>query len=317
MTDSPTPFNNDSRSAQFSLGGNSSPANPVGYNGSPLAASQMEVPAIQCFLVNKLHQHIQSQGIHLDPQDIPIHPIKDPWPIRYQSAIALKLATMIAQQPTDIATEMLRGFSLKSKCGDIGIQVIPSGMIEFQLTDHRVATCLQQMTQTPLAESSFPVSSKVIIPENNHQKLFAVQYSHARCCSLLQLADRDRIITLTQATSQTTSLLWLFVKPSPIPWLDPEGKLQLSHRDERQLIWHLLTSLDACCTSSDQRFWKNKANLLSQAFQAFYSQCQIWGEVKLKTPQRSQARLGLILITQSILKFILQEKLGIIAPLEL
>ncbi|MEA5518201.1 hypothetical protein VB834_26535 [Limnoraphis robusta Tam1] len=42
MTDSPTPFNNDSRSAQFSLGGNSSPANPVGYNGSPLAASQME-----------------------------------------------------------------------------------------------------------------------------------------------------------------------------------------------------------------------------------------------------------------------------------
>ncbi|WP_281062876.1 hypothetical protein [Limnoraphis robusta] len=42
MTDSPTPFNNDSRSAQFSLGGNSSPANPVGYNGSPLAASQMD-----------------------------------------------------------------------------------------------------------------------------------------------------------------------------------------------------------------------------------------------------------------------------------
>ncbi|WP_342586753.1 DUF1361 domain-containing protein, partial [Limnoraphis robusta] len=36
--------------AQFSLGGNSSPANPVGYNGSPLAASQMDILINQIIL---------------------------------------------------------------------------------------------------------------------------------------------------------------------------------------------------------------------------------------------------------------------------
>ncbi|MCG5061200.1 MAG: hypothetical protein KA714_25340 [Limnoraphis sp. WC205] len=55
MTDSPTPFNNDSRSAQFSLGGNSSPANPVGYNGSPLAASQMDMLQLPMAIENDVN----------------------------------------------------------------------------------------------------------------------------------------------------------------------------------------------------------------------------------------------------------------------
>ncbi|NET05286.1 MAG: hypothetical protein F6K16_11315 [Symploca sp. SIO2B6] len=33
--------NDDSLSLNFNVGGNSSPAKPSGYNGSPLAASQM------------------------------------------------------------------------------------------------------------------------------------------------------------------------------------------------------------------------------------------------------------------------------------
>ena len=36
------PENKDALSGSLFTGGNSPPANPIGYNGSPLAASQME-----------------------------------------------------------------------------------------------------------------------------------------------------------------------------------------------------------------------------------------------------------------------------------
>jgi arginyl-tRNA synthetase len=59
------------------------------------------------------------------------------------------------------------------------------------------------------------------------------------------------------------------------------------------------------------------ANTLSEAFQIFYSQCRIWGEVKIEQPKLAQARVGLILATQSLLRFILENFLNAIAPLEL
>jgi arginyl-tRNA synthetase len=52
-------------------------------------------------------------------------------------------------------------------------------------------------------------------------------------------------------------------------------------------------------------------------FLTFYSQCRIWGEVKTATPQLAQARLGLILATQPLLHLLLQDLLGVPAPLEL
>ncbi len=271
----------------------------------------MEVPVIQFFLRNKLHQQIQRQGVDLNPQDIPVYAIKDLWPLRYQSAIALKLATLNPQHPTDIASEILPGLLDSSQYGEIQITITSSGLIEFQLTVQVIAAWLQQMTQTPLSTENLSFSSEGNLSE------FALQYSHARCCSLLRLAHRDRMITLAEPDFLTASPSGLFINPNPIPWLDCDGKLHFNHHTEHQLIWQLFTTLDACYTSFDQRVWKNKADLLSQAFQAFYSQCRIWGEVKLKTPERSQARLGLIGVTQLILQFILQEKLNRIAPLEL
>ncbi|ERT04594.1 arginyl tRNA synthetase N terminal domain protein [Lyngbya aestuarii BL J] len=275
----------------------------------------MDIPRVQYFLVNQLHQQIQDSGVNIDPLDIPVYPLKDSWPIRYHSAIALKLAKINHQNPIEIATQIVHSLSFPNQGVEMTMEVIPSGMIAFELTDHAVVTWLKQMTQTPLSASSFSPTSTQTISLN--QNLFAVQYSHARCCSILRLADRDRLITLAQPHLQTTPPLWLLIKPNPIPWLDVNGKLQLNHYSEQQLIWQIITALDACYTSSEIQYWQNKAHQISDAFQAFYSQCRIWGEVKLKTPKKAQARLGLILVTQAILRYILQEKLAIIAPLEL
>lgn len=45
MTDSLTPSNKDSLSLNLFYGDDSSPANPIGSNGSPLVASEMDVIA--------------------------------------------------------------------------------------------------------------------------------------------------------------------------------------------------------------------------------------------------------------------------------
>ncbi|WP_413167650.1 DALR anticodon-binding domain-containing protein [Capilliphycus salinus ALCB114379] len=273
---------------------------------------------VQCFLVNKLYQHIRCQEINIDSQDIPVYLLKESWPIRYHSAIALKLAKIKHQNPIDIAAEIVQGLSFQSDRVEITVEVISNGIIAFELSDRTVASWLQQIIKTPLPESSFPRFSNSISADNHYSKnRFGVQYSHARCCSILRLADRDRIITLDRPNPQRTPALWFFIEPDPIPWLDVSGKLRIHHPSEQQLIGQLLNSLDADSTSSDQQFWEKRADQISNAFQAFYSQCRIWGEVKLQTPKIAQVRLGLISITQAILRYILQEKLGVLAPLEL
>lgn len=149
--------------------------------------------------------------------------------------------------------------------------------------------------------------------------LFAVQYAHARCCSLLQMAHREELITLEPTNSDTISALWLAVSPLPIPWLDSEQKLCLSHPSEWGLIFQLIAILDNLYYPYPSRQlpnWHKVALNLSQAFQTFYSHCRIWGEVKSQNLPLAQARLGLILITQSVLRLLLQDKLGSVAPSE-
>ncbi|MDY7023519.1 MAG: DALR anticodon-binding domain-containing protein [Cyanobacteriota bacterium] len=277
----------------------------------------MESLRVRCFLIDKLYLHLQFQDININPEEIPVYALKDSWPIQYHCAIALKLAKINNHHPVEIATHILQGLSGESEWVEIGVNVTLSGIIAFELTDQAIATWLQQMTQTPLPLSSFPVSSTEVFIENNDQNLFKIQYAHARCCSLLRLADRDQIIFLAEPSVQTTPALWLFSEPKLIPWLECNRKLRLQHDRERRLISQLLTSFDLDQPASDQKYWKTKANLISDAFQEFYRQCQIWGEVKLETPELAQARLGLISVTQAVLRYILQEKLGLIAPLEL
>lgn len=114
--------------------------------------------------------------------------------------------------------------------------------------------------------------------------------------------------------------VFLAVAPNPIPWLNCDQKLRFSHPAERALIAQLVGVVDNFyypCPSRQTVDWEKAALNLSQAFQTFYSCCRIWGEVKIQTPHLVQARLGLIIITQAVLRLLLQDMFGVWAPLEL
>ncbi len=157
---------------------------------------------------------------------------------------------------------------------------------------------------------------------NMRPNLFKVQYAHARCCSLLRLAHRSGLITLNDPEFTTSN--WQFIAPNPIPWLDLNSlqscgesmRLRCIHPAERGLIDQLLDSGDRIGQLDVERGFK-QAFALSLAFDNFYRSCRIWGEVKTETPQLAQARLGLVGVTQKLLRSLLEDQLGVLAPLEL
>jgi arginyl-tRNA synthetase len=281
---------------------------------------QFQTLTVKSLLLSRLQSAIDQANMPesaLKLDEIPLNRSKDNLGVVYISAIALKLAKMWQQTPQAIATQLAQ--TLQPLCNaDFTIAVAPSGMIQFELTDTALAFWLQGLAQTAL-----PVpESRILSPVVSVDRLFPIQYSHARCCSLLRMAHRDRLIAIGNPDVTTAPEIWSLTAPNPIPWLDNE-KLQLVHPAEYNLISQLLAVLDTLSPifEADKREKPvnhlKLANSLSEAFQTFYSQCRIWGEVKIENPKLAQARLGLVLATQSLLRFILEELLNAVAPLEL
>ena len=235
---------------------------------------------------------------------------------------------------------------------DFSLEILFPGWIHFRLSDRGLATWLQQLIQMPPLLSDLDRDLSIGFQKKggagdresktkneafeddkiSHQKqltkdpkiarqLFAIQYAHARCCSLLRLAHREGAIELSDSDFKTPS--WHFVKPSSIPWLyddqEIEGeyrRLRLGHAAERGLIEQILDGIDRISDPTSSNPLK-LAISLSHAFERFYSTCRIWGDVKTETPKLALARLGLVGVTQKLLRSLLQEHLGVSAPIEL
>ncbi|NEO64740.1 MAG: glutamate acetyltransferase, partial [Moorea sp. SIO4G2] len=85
---------------------------------------------------------------------------------------------------------------------------------------------------------------------------------------------------------------------------------------ERLLIGQLMDLTDYL-SGTESKNWLKLASSVSNAFEQFYRSCRIWGEVKHQTPRLAQARLGLVGVTQVVLRSLLEEQLGVPAPGEL
>jgi hypothetical protein len=184
---------------------------------------------------------------------------------------------------------------------DFTVRVWETGWIDFYPSDRALAIWLQQLLQCLKLPDVKPVNEEIF------PYLFASQYAHARCCSLLRLGHRESLIQLNN--------LWQWEAPHSIPWCHCE-KLQLVRLQEQHLIGQILAVVDELDNVSAQTSIKLATNL-GQSVLEFDRHCRIWGEVKIEMPKLSQARLGLIAIAQLLLQKLLQEKIGIWAPVEL
>ena len=252
-------------------------------------------------------------------QKIPLHKGRDNNRILYTSNVSLGLSKSQNRKAMELASAIASDIS--GICRDVfSIQIVLPGLIHFELTHSTLATWLQSLVVGSLGgagEGDEEDKANNQCPMSN--SLFAVQYAHARCCSLVLLAHREGLIKLREPVPNTSPAFWSVISPNPLPWLNCDGTLRLNYPDERRLIGELIQVVDniECPDVKGSVKWEKVALSLSEAFEKFWCNCRIWGEVKITSPELAQARLGLLMGTQSVLRFVLEEKLGVFAPLEL
>nr|WP_242017036.1 DALR anticodon-binding domain-containing protein [Trichocoleus sp. FACHB-46] len=155
---------------------------------------------------------------------------------------------------------------------------------------------------------------------------FAVQYTHARCCSLLRLAREQGL--LAEESVYINSLTSSAIAAPRNPWLNSQSELRLVHPAEQSLIFALIDTVDELQSllaaaialplePKGYRMVERLVAVLAKAFLSFYDACRFWGHVQQSDQALVQARLGLVLATQPLLQVLIQEVLGLVAPTEL
>lgn len=324
-----------------------------------LFSVKIVLPALRILVINRLQEAIQFQGSRsqkinvaddctsskpewppkISLQKIPLNRIKDRGRIQYGSAIALKLA----QGKPDIAIEIAETIQsalmasitkehqsemeippLNKIWQQFSVETCASGWLYLQLSTHGLGEWLQLLNtyvfnrKNHVALQANAKSYRDYLSDST--TVFTIQYTHARCCSLLRLAESDGLVQLSPLLAQIPENRRWIEQPSSLSWFNAKHQFYLNTVTEALLIDELVNTLDQLSRLSD---WAGDrqlepilhlADILSQRFQAFYASCQIWGEVKAMTPELSQARLGLVRATQTLLCLLLEDVLGLDAP---
>jgi arginyl-tRNA synthetase len=284
---------------------------------------------IYSYLLNGLNFYLsQRDKNHIINSKIPVHQGRDINRVLYISGVALQLAKSHNSGSGEIASAIASHIS--NNCAEaLLIGIVPPGWIHIELTHGFLAAWLQSIAVGESNSSLNFLGIKSSLPDKwqsvksyNPSRLFKIQYAHARCYSLILLAGREGLIKLKEplSASHESWHLGSLVATETLPWLNSDDRqLRLHHPAEKHLIMELVKAVDEleCAGDEGKVNWEKIAWDLSQAFENFWSQCRIWGEVKTNSPELAQARLGLIMATQCVLRVLLKVKLGVTAPVEL
>jgi hypothetical protein len=276
--------------------------------------------------------------------EIPLNRIQQNHQICYVSAIAFRLTNLTQESVTAIATQLVDRLTqsthpaqlthanapvslLESVWCDAIVQLTLPGWIHFKFSDRGLAAWLQMLSEWLLQTSAQRDQTHQAIAQSNVEQpirqgceprnstsSFEVLYTHARCCDLLRLGNHTEILRLS---SLAHGAVWQMVDPDPIPW-SVDGQFCCRHPAERRLIAQMVDIVDELSSHpapSSDRIWR-LAQHLSQVFQTFYAQCSIVAVAKTDRPL-AQARLGLVLLTQALLRWLLEDWLHLKAPIEL
>jgi arginyl-tRNA synthetase len=310
-------------------------------------------------IVDQLARAIANLALpNADISSIPIRTVKTTLGQLYTSPVGLQLAAIAkipAAQMSQRLIEYLPNKFVESlptdqALWDFHIWADDSGWIYARLSDNCIAAWLQRLSQSspvrlsesedlqnspvkllpvkPLSVKPLSVESSPVTPD----AIFQLQYAHARCCSLIRLAHREKLLHLQNPDPPYSPHFWQVIQPQTFPWLTATRQLYCQHPSERALINQLfefpgLGQRSLHCTnaqegrpvialtySEDQLL--RQAQVWSDRIHQFNRDCRIWGEVRTENPNLSLSRLGLLIAAQSAVRFYLQDLLSVPAPLE-
>ncbi|MEL6440750.1 MAG: hypothetical protein AAFQ80_16030 [Cyanobacteria bacterium J06621_8] len=263
-------------------------------------------------LVNSSSIDLNSSGNNLQWQS-PAHllPIVYACPLAILIAASEKLSlSMVMENLQILLKEKLNNITDKSTA-KISYLIIDSGWFNFYLHPQMLAHWLQKLlSQVNLGRVNYDggASGLTIAKANklsNSFQLLPAQFIHARCCSVMNLGARAKLMTNWQLP-QSTFLVWF----------NEAQNLWSIRLSEYNLLRDLIIVTDRFA-SQPRSNWSKTALSLSQTTAIFLADCRIFGEVQQRFPQQAIARLGLIAIVQHWLGRILEERLNLPAPTEL
>ena len=165
--------------------------------------------------------------------------------ILYRCAIAFPLEKYYRLPPKNIAEKLWEfdSFSTQNSVSEpylpVAVRVFGAGWLDFYLSEHSLITWLEQSL---ILGKNQALNLDNLQPANRYPNLFLLQYVHGRCCSLLRLAERERLIKLSDR--HFSSLTWQIAQPQVISWFDGEGKFYLTETAELDLLFQLLIISD-------------------------------------------------------------------------
>ena len=289
---------------------------------------QIEPKSFISILENKINLPNFRKHSAKQKQNITYPPAAKFVPIVYSCPIGLLLAAYQRHTPQIIMQQIKQllsaeGANINLELPLILIRIVDRGWINFYFDSKFMAAWLERslIWHWQKITGDRQLNQKICSLENSALDLFPVQYIHARCCSLLNLAVRENLISIS------VDDLWI-VKPiatKAFTWLDEQNNLWFKETAERNLMQQLSVVADFWVKEiSDRedrkesdRQWTKLALNLSQATAVFLADCRFLGEVKEKYPQLAIARLGLISLVQLWLQRILKDKFAVAAPVSL
>jgi hypothetical protein len=234
--------------------------------------------------------------------------------VGYQSPIALKLAASWQRNITKTVLEITEIFQALPLCSpekeiefasqlfrDLTVKPTEVGLLELEFGDRAIASWLQAMVDRReiSPDRSLRKHSAFDLKALDRRTLFLCQQSYARCGSLLRMAEAGKLLSPTEIQA--------------LPWLTPLEKLRFPQASDLALIREIVTVVDELGDERGLTPLKLVVSL-SQQFQHFHRDCRIFGEIAAKDRSLAQARLGLVMITHSLLRVILEECLEVCAP---
>jgi hypothetical protein len=246
-------------------------------------------------------------------------------PYQYVSTIAHRLAAKSSFTPLEIC-QQLKPLTLVAHVTDDRLDLCcwynAAGYIYFQPTTGSIARWLNYIHDLPL--------SVCLTPDRTPEIRIAI-YAHARCCSTLELAASEKLVTIT-TTWQIVAPGWSIDRSYPsVPNCQKNslaaGSVCLfQHPAQDRLIHVLMRVLDAIYGQSSRTevspistisLWTKLTIELAESWLEFYRHCRIFGDLKSQNPHLAIARCGLTAISRRYLQVLMENYLGVKAAIDL